>query len=391
MNAYRARYVLSVLVSVGSLSSVACDTEPSYSPSAGAPNNVPVAGTPPVGVAGTPGTATGGTGGAPDLTGGTGGGDPAPGAGAPSSGGDPTKVVAVPDETGWIDYDAPWNTIGVQGAWYPYGDQYGAATCTDPTKGNHPAAECSVITTPPPPPATGFPNTDGKMCTTGTVAMAKCTSCTETDWSNIWGAGIGIDLASPGGETTTKKAFPALDSGVVGVSFTYTPGAVKAGLRVEFPMNETEGHADGSNYWKAGSSFPASIPKSSEGGDFTILWSDMLIKQPGTATAEKPHVAFDPNKITGIQFHVFAAEKATTPYDFCISNLTFIVDPALVKKAPSPGKAEGGGGAPGATGGAPGTETAGTGGTGDTAGAPGTAGAASGGTGDTASGGTSGI
>jgi hypothetical protein len=51
----------------------------------------------------------------------------------------------VPDRTGWVDLMAEGNTVGVQGAWYPYGDAYGVAKCT--SVGMHLAAECSSITT----------------------------------------------------------------------------------------------------------------------------------------------------------------------------------------------------------------------------------------------------
>src|SRR5262245_57459491 len=56
-------------------------------------------------------------------------------------------VTLTPDATGWIDGMAAGNTVGVQGAWYAYGDAYGEAKCLS---AGHTMAECSNITAPNP-------------------------------------------------------------------------------------------------------------------------------------------------------------------------------------------------------------------------------------------------
>src|SRR6185369_7776196 len=101
----------------------------------------------------------------------------------------------------------------------PYGDQYGDkpgdAKCTK--DGGHKPEECAVITFPLPPPAMGFMNTNGAMHTTGTVetilpcvdgskAMMLMTSgCPTSDYSSMWGSGIGFDLNADGADKGGAK------------------------------------------------------------------------------------------------------------------------------------------------------------------------------------------
>jgi hypothetical protein len=88
-----------------------------------------------------------------------------------------TECPVMPSNMGWVDMSE--NNFGVQGSWYPYGDQYGAAKCT--TVGLHAAADCSTIFAPLPPPNMGFPNEGGRMCTNGEVAVIQaCMTGPET-------------------------------------------------------------------------------------------------------------------------------------------------------------------------------------------------------------------
>src|SRR6186713_3205821 len=146
---------------------------------------------------------TGGSGGS--ATGGTGG----------TGATDPTGTTLHPSSDGWMDAMDSWNDIGVQGSWYPYGDQYGTKPTESKciTTGMHPASECSEIDYPPPPPATGFPqDTPEVMCTNGRVAVilpcvagVTTSGCPEKDYSNMWGAGIGFDLNAEKGEDGGAK------------------------------------------------------------------------------------------------------------------------------------------------------------------------------------------
>lgn len=241
------------------------------------------------------------------------------------SGGAPSGVTLVPDATGWIDLESEGNTIGVQGAWYPYGDSYGVAKCT--TVGMHQPAECSTITTPDPL-LPGFPNEGGAMCTAGETAVvlpcgAGVPGCTagSPDYSNMWGAGIGLDLNSEGGDAGAKRPWNATEHGVTGIAFELDAVPVP-GLRVEFPivlpdMTTTEEHADGSPYWGAAPSFP---PSPVVVGRNEVRFS--AVSGPRTS------YTFDATRILAIQFHVPAITVGSTrgAYRFCVKNLTFLKD-----------------------------------------------------------------
>ncbi|HET9957874.1 MAG TPA: hypothetical protein VFQ61_25425, partial [Polyangiaceae bacterium] len=153
--------------------------------------------------------------------------------------------------------------------------------------------------------------TGGKMCTEGTTAKVLKTSAGADDYSNMWGAGIGMDFNHPP-DPATKMPFDAVAAGIKGVSFDLDMPVVSS-LRVEFPIPETEMHADGSAYWGATKSWPAS-PVSV--GTNTITWDK--VQQPNGT------IPFNPAKLLGIQFHVPTNTSAATPYSFCISNLKLI-------------------------------------------------------------------
>lgn len=245
-------------------------------------------------------------------------------AGSGGSGGAPGGITLVPDRTGWVDLMAEGNTIGVQGAWYPYGDRYGVAKCT--SVGMHLPAECSSISTPDPL-IPGFPNEDGTMCTAGETAVvlpcgAGVPGCTagSPDYSNMWGAGIGLDL-NAAGDGGAKHPWNATEHGVTGVAFELDEIPAN-GLRVEFPIvlpdtTTTEDHADGSPYWGAASNFPPSPVKV---GRNEVRFSGV--------TGPRTSYTFDTTKILAIQFHVPAITvgSARGAYRFCIKNLTFLKD-----------------------------------------------------------------
>lgn len=239
-----------------------------------------------------------------------------------------------PDASGWVDPTS--NDLGIQGAFYPYGDRYGVAKCVN--VGMHAPDECSLITAPPPPPATGFPNQDGKMCTSGATAVilpckagVTTSGCPEHDFSNMWGAGIGFDfnaLGATDGGVTLKNPWNPDEHGIVGMAFELdvvpTPG-----LRVEFPLrltdseaqavnlppgSTTDDHPDGAPYWGGNASFSNSPVQA---GHNELRWAD--VKKPGTT----PSYVFDKARLLGIQFHVPAVQTAAPgAYAFCVSHLT---------------------------------------------------------------------
>lgn len=252
----------------------------------------------------------------------------ASGGSSSGSGGRSGAVRLVPDDTGWVDAMGPDNTVGVQGAWYPYGDKYGVAKCTN--VGQHEPDECSTIFTPDPL-VSGFPNEDGVMCTTGeTAVVLACLpgvpNCAEgtPDYSNMWGAGIGLDLNAEGATDAgpgAKRPYDPDAYGVVGVAFEIDELPLPK-LRVEFPIElpdgtTTEDHPDGSPYWNADSTYP---PSPVNVGQNEFRWAD--VRAPRTS------YVFERSKILAIQFHVPAITTGTErgAYSFCIKNLEFLTE-----------------------------------------------------------------
>jgi hypothetical protein len=234
------------------------------------------------------------------------------GGGGAGGGGMVSGVTLVPSATGWVDKMDAGNTVGVQGAWYPYGDAYGEAKCM---AAGHTAAECSVIIAPDPL-AMAFPNTGGVMCTEGTVGKILNGANGMPDYSNMWGAGIGLDLNATGGDNSEKLEWDADANGVKGIAFNIDTVPLP-GLRVEFPIPSTEGGTAGSNYWGATGMYPNSPVKM---GTNVVLWDQVKAPVGGTGTASPDHQ----KHLLSIQFHVPASTASAGPYKFCISNLTFL-------------------------------------------------------------------
>ncbi len=239
----------------------------------------------PAGAAGSTGTGSGG----------------ATGSGGSTGSGSGVKLAVT--ETGWVDKSG--NSLEAQGAWYPYSDTSGCITA------GHTAAECSAVTVPGPT-VMGFPPTDiatAKICTEGTVAKVIGT---PPDYSNMWGAGIGLDFNNSGGTPAVKSAFDATAKGVTGVSFVIDQVPL-GGLRVEFPEVATDGKS--ANYADA---VAGAYPNSNiTAGLNTIPWS--RVKTPGDLVQP-----FNPANLLGIQFHAVTNTTSSNTYKFCISELTLL-------------------------------------------------------------------
>jgi hypothetical protein len=268
--------------------------------------------------AGTAGTGTGGSG---ANTGGT------------SSGGT-TAGTAVPlpsDMTGYVSVP----TLGIQGAWYPYGDGIGPdalPTDGDCEKAGHAVTDCSTITTPVPTDKT-FTNTNSVMCTSGTVAMVLSltgkTDCpavsADCDYSAMFGAGIGIDLNNGGNDGGMgKQPFDAQAAGVIGFSFdivdrTGAPAAVPLTLlRIEFPTPTT---TDTAAIWKWQKAKNYASPVAM--GHNVIMFTD--VTQPDyVAGYSVATSALDTKNIVSVQFHVPTTTGAKGPYSFCVGNFSAI-------------------------------------------------------------------
>ena len=196
--------------------------------------------------------------------------------------------------------------------------------------GMHPSADCSTITSPPAGMANeeggvtaSFPQTTpGTMCLSGTAAkviacVAGVTGCMTSDYSNIFGIGIGLDFNNVGG---VKMAYNAPMNNVTGFSFTIS-GVPTGGIRVEFPTSDT--NATGSDSYAIDVSKDGSYTADLKSG----TPSPPELSPSFTATGfTEP--AFNPANLLSIQFHVpTVTTGAITVANMCVSNLTAIVSP----------------------------------------------------------------
>jgi hypothetical protein len=220
-------------------------------------------------------------------------------------------------------------TSGVIGAWYAYGDSVGSAASvtstdfadSDCAKAGYTATQCSQITTPIP----GMPfapdATTGAMCTAGIAAQVLPAG--TPDYTDFFGAGIGLDFNNPGGDAGVKM--PKDLSAYKGVSFDFSGTMIPAGnkIRVNFPfMNE---HGNDSPYWAANKTDDHSTLSTTSTNK--VLWGSVLgpaylATQPTPVTAP----AFDPTQVISIQFQVFTNATTATPYAFCVNHLALLTE-----------------------------------------------------------------
>jgi hypothetical protein len=223
--------------------------------------------------------------------------------------------IALPaDPTGWVDRMSSGTTM-IQGAWYGYGDGAGAdgmSSSGDCVKlGMHLPSQCSVIMTPP---FGSFPNTAGKMCTKGTAALVlPMAGMTAGDYTNMWGAGIALDLNNSGGDASVKAPYNATANHVTGFGFTLDKLPL-AGIRVELPTMTT---GTSSAFWGGDMNAPSPLHV----GRNEFHWAD--VRGPFYITTPP---AFDPTTIMSLQFHVATNTASDSPYDFCISDLTALTN-----------------------------------------------------------------
>ena len=208
----------------------------------------------------------------------------------------------------------------VLGAWYAYGDgNDGANPGVCQTVGMHTTSQCSLITTPVP----GMPfaptgTSLAQMCTSGTVAQViNFGDPPALDYSNMFGAGIGLDLNNPGldGGTGVKMPYNASAQKVIGISFDLD-ALPATGLRVEFPFGSASTAA---GVWQPNAT---SYESPVSAGHNVLLFAN--VKQPSYVAAADM-VPFDPSTLTSIQFHIPTTAKAAAPYHFCIDHLALII------------------------------------------------------------------
>jgi hypothetical protein len=249
-----------------------------------------------------------GTGGRAGGGGAGAGGSDGAGGGTVGSGG----VAITPDANGWID--ASTNSLGIQGAWYVFADGYGVDGLRDgPCQAaGHLDSECSVLTTPDPALHT-FPNTGGRMCTSGSGAQVLLLNGVP-DYAHMWGAGMSFDFAGSGVPGQPKGVYNAQAHGIVGVAFdidTVPP----TGLRVGFPTPAFDASKLGAQYWGASQFFPNSPVVT---GTNIVLFSQVrspeAIPQP-----------LDPTQIESLEFLAPTNTAFSGTFGYCISNVKMLL------------------------------------------------------------------
>jgi hypothetical protein len=235
-------------------------------------------------------------------------------------------IALTPNSTGYVK---DTSGSGIVGAWYVYGDSLGSkATRTDAdfadsdcAKAGFTADQCSQITTP----VLGMPfspdPTTGAMCTSGTAAKAiPKAGTTNPDYSDLFGAGIGLDFDNPGGDAGAKQSIDL--SSYAGIGFDFSGDLVPANyMRVNFPF-DGENNGTDSPFWEGATKAASPLTSSTHA---VIHWSDVggpsyLLQQSPPTTPP----AFQPSKLLSIQFQVFTNMSSTTPYSFCVNNLTLL-------------------------------------------------------------------
>ncbi|HEX4449040.1 MAG TPA: hypothetical protein VH044_20005 [Polyangiaceae bacterium] len=230
-----------------------------------------------------------------------------------------TPMLLAPDPNGYIGPST--NSVAIQGAWYAYGDSWGtdgAPPGNCESKGMHAESACSSITAPPPAmivdggSVATFPQTTaGTMCLSGTAAKVVA-----SDYSNMFGIGIGLDFNNVGG---VKMPYSATENHVVGFSFHIAGVPTGASVRVELPIPATD---------PSGDSWSRTI---SSDGDYTMDLSTATgdangLKPSFAMTGTQP--AFDATQIESIQFHIpTTTAAAVTVAMLCVSNFAVIVGP----------------------------------------------------------------
>lgn len=257
-------------------------------PGSGGSSNLGTGGTDPVGVAqgGTTNTAQGGTantaqgGTAPIAQGGTGG--------APAEGALPTQLALTPT-AGWVANTT--NDVGIQGSFHTISD----------------AAAGGVTTIAP---ENFMAVTAAPVCVSGVASQVVNGDDAMPAYATYWGGGIGFNLADAGENMNMPQPW---DRGrVVGFSYNLTGPDIPAGLR--FQMIVVGNTGDGF-CTVAGTAGPHTTLISGTPADAVAqaCWGAPGPAIPATAQLE------------AIQWQVATVVDGPTTFDFCVENLTAVV------------------------------------------------------------------
>jgi hypothetical protein len=251
------------------------------------------------------------------------------GSGTGGAGGDSgTSFVGIaltPGATGVVDNVRS----GVVGAWYAYGDSVGpganAASTdfsdSDCAKGGFSPDQCSIIVAPIP--GQPFaPDPLKGMCTNGTAAKVIDGTNGQSDYSDIWGAGIGLDFQNPRGDAGAEKGYFDMTP-YVGIGFDFTGDVIPIDeMRVNFPFNGESSDRDEIPFWDGATRSSSPL---TNGAHVEVQWTDVAPVQYLDQGLPAPP-PLDKTQVASIQFLVFTNNATTAPYNFCVNNLTLLTD-----------------------------------------------------------------
>jgi hypothetical protein len=238
-------------------------------------------------------------------------------------------VLLTPSATGFVQ-DA---TSGVVGSWYPFADGIGpnptpsdiddvaGSDCV--AHGHFPRVACSTVLAPVGAGPFAPDPTTGAMCTSGVAAQVLTDSNGAFDYSDLWGAGIGLDFNNPGGDAGAKGPWDA--SAFTGIAFDFWGTQIPtSSMRVLFPF--VGEHGTDAPYSQGASQMYSML---TNGSRIVIHWQD--VAGPLYLTYQTPPIEpprFDPTKLLSIQFLVTTNGVSSTPYSFCVANLTLLTAPS---------------------------------------------------------------
>jgi hypothetical protein len=199
-----------------------------------------------------------------------------------------------PDENAWLDVNN--NNLGMQGAWYTFGD------------------ETAVYV-----PVSGDPiNASAGICFSGSDnQVTDQDGDGNPDWGTIWGAGLGFDLCSDDGDPITKYSLgncpfnPTLGNRVKGFAFDMSGSITADELRVSY----SDGMSDAAPYTSVFG--PTLGWVESRMADATVGWDPT---QEGVI----------PGNVESVYLQIPTNSSSAVSWDFCIYGVYAIVGPAII-------------------------------------------------------------
>ncbi len=218
-----------------------------------------------------------------------------------ASGSHGARQPIVPDENGRV-HDSTTGTTGIRGQWF-------AETDSDDChkKGKHPATACSRFVTPDPRSPSFRPTGDLGMCVVGVAAQVIAGPDGNPDWTNMWGARIGLTL-------NDGQPYDAAAHRVTGLAFHIdSEPPPNAGLRVQLPSHPSNDPPS----WGGAAAEISPV----HAGRNEFRWRDVA----GPPYIENPP-AVDPSHLLSITFAVPTRSAGANSFSFCISQLAALFD-----------------------------------------------------------------